>query len=167
MQRQNTAPTANGAFRVRDLAVLGPTPCGRLVYDTAACGRLLVHGGWDPHDAQGRVARMPTDAQVVAELRVIRLLRNPLACIPGLEVDAPPLRDAQAQQETHRALHPHYIPQEKTCGSPSCIPSFFTTDRRSDGYVRIRSSQEIAPTGQNETMHISGRIRIPDLDDTH
>ena len=31
-----------------DPAVLGTTPCGRLVYSNSTCESLLVHDGWDP-----------------------------------------------------------------------------------------------------------------------
>ena len=41
-----------------DPAVLGASLCGRLVYSTAACERLLIRGGWDPQDAMIRVANM-------------------------------------------------------------------------------------------------------------
>ena len=43
-----------------DPAVLGATPCGRLVYSSSTCESLLVHGGWSPQEAQGRVANMST-----------------------------------------------------------------------------------------------------------
>ena len=43
-----------------DPAVLGTSLCGRLVYDTAACESLLVWDGWDPQEAQERVADMST-----------------------------------------------------------------------------------------------------------
>ena len=46
-----------------DPAVLGATPCGRrLVYDAAAYARACwcVAAGWDPEEAQERVANMST-----------------------------------------------------------------------------------------------------------
>ena len=44
-----------------DQAVLGATPCGRLVYSTAACESLLVRDGWCPQDAMIHVVNMSTN----------------------------------------------------------------------------------------------------------
>ena len=55
------AELAESAIRMHPLfdpAVLGASLCGRLVYSTAACESLLVHGGWPPEEAQEHVANM-------------------------------------------------------------------------------------------------------------
>ena len=55
MAQWENRPPLRPRFRMHPLydpAVLGNSPCGRLVCDTAACGGLLtVRDGWDPHEA--------------------------------------------------------------------------------------------------------------------